>query len=41
MGGDNISQEERAEYRAKVQEILAKHKAQDLKALEDDDDDEE
>ena len=41
MGGDNISQEERAEYRAKVQEILSKHKAQDLKALEDDDDDDE
>ena len=28
--GSGISQEERAEYKAKVQVILAKHKAQDL-----------
>lgn len=40
MGSDKISQEERAEYRAKVQEILKKHKEQDTAEIERDDKDE-
>ena len=41
MGSDKISQEERAEYREKVHKILEKHKAQDLKDMEDSSDEEE
>ena len=41
MGSDKISQEERAEYRAKVQELLAKHKAEDLAEIEESSDSED